>query len=186
MSKKAIVEKDQEICEMVEKSIDSFAKETAMKRLTPEKITEFYDKLLSNLVEQEYLTKEEVENIKKSENYKDQIERAGVLINNLTNTLNNVTDTVRLEDKEIIYYHMARFTKAIGLSKISDYFMKKIEPEKVQQIDALTKIDLTKEISNTLKERITKGHSNKQLQNLDQQMQQREQARRSQGGSLAL
>ena len=108
--------------------VDRFTKEAETSTVTTRQVTRFYDTLLSNLEKQRYLTKQDVTNIKKDPDYAQQAEETTKLIN---------AKTLDIERKEKMYYKAARFTNAIGLSKISGYFTGKMTTEKVKKIHAI-------------------------------------------------
>ena len=112
--------------------VDNFVVEVAKNTLTTKEVTEFQDKLLSHLEKQGYLTKQDVAKIKQDPNYTKQAEETARLLN---------TDTEKLDLKttEKLYYKVARFTEAIGLAPISNYFKKKIPSEKLEKITTIEK-----------------------------------------------
>jgi hypothetical protein len=121
---------DQVNIEMLVILVDSFTKEAESSTVTTLQVTGFYDTLLSSLEKQGYLTKQDVTNIKKDPDYAQQAEETTKLIN---------AKTLDIERKEKMYYKVARFTKAIGLSTVSEYFTEKITTEKVKKIHAIEK-----------------------------------------------
>ena len=109
--------------------IDSFSGEATKGNLTRQNVTDFYDKILSNLEKQNYLSKVQVEAIKKSTDYQKHVEGTIGLIN---------INTPGLEGKDKICYQVAQFVKAIKLPTIiSDYFLSKITPEKLRKIHTI-------------------------------------------------
>ncbi|WP_341749906.1 hypothetical protein [Candidatus Tisiphia endosymbiont of Sialis lutaria] len=80
-----------------------------------------------------YLTDNDIIDIKKDQDYKNNIQETANLIK---------ATTPDLTGGDKICYKVANFCKKIGLSDLLNYFMKKITPEKLDKIhkieDALT------------------------------------------------
>ncbi len=104
--------------------------ETTGTQVTTEKAIEFYDKVLSTLEEQKYLTQQDVTNIKQDPDYIKQAEKTAKLME---------TETSKLDLKGVdkMYYQLARFTQARGAPKISKYFTESITIEKVKTIEII-------------------------------------------------
>lgn len=135
--------------EEIEKLIDSFAKEvtttsTLEKGSTKDtKVKKFFDKLLSTLETQKYLTKDEVAKIKQDQNYQKAV---GEIVDAIDQS--KVGSMIGVERVNKIYYRVARFTKEIGLSEISDYFIQKIPKEQLSALSRVTN-EISKEIKST-------------------------------------
>lgn len=104
---------------------DSFAEEATKGILRTEQIEKFYDEVLFNLQKEKYLTRKQVDSIKKTELYRTQVDNTAKLMDE---------HMPGLEGKDKLYYQVARFTKAIGLPEISDHCLKQITPAKLEKI----------------------------------------------------
>ncbi|WP_341758642.1 hypothetical protein [Candidatus Tisiphia endosymbiont of Ditula angustiorana] len=119
--------------ESLGKKVEDFIKETvtASKEITIEKLEHFYDKLLTHLKKEKYLTDEDVNKIKEDLNYDKNIEETARLMEITTPNLTNV---------EKICYKVANFCEKIGLPSLSKHLMNKITPEKLAKIDETEKV----------------------------------------------
>ena len=125
-----IQSQDKDTTNSLVKLVDNFVQETTGTKVTTEKAIEFYDKVLSTLEEQKYLTKQDVANIKKDPDYITQAEKTAKLMETQTSKLD-------LKGVDKMYYQLARFTQAIRLPKISKYFTESITTEKVKRINVI-------------------------------------------------
>ncbi|WP_250311259.1 T4SS effector phosphatidylinositol 3-Kinase RisK1 [Rickettsia endosymbiont of Oedothorax gibbosus] len=105
--------------------IDNFVNKTLNKEVQAEQVEQFYDKLLTHLKAGNYLTKEDVNSIKQEQDYKDNIKETVRLIN---------IKAPDLTGGDKVCYKVANFCQKIGLSDLSNYFMKKITPGKLDKI----------------------------------------------------
>lgn len=145
--------------------VDSLAGEAAKGKLTEEKVKKLYDKVLSNLEKQKYLTKQDVQAIKDNPSYQEHVKKTTELIN---------AQTPSLEGKDKMYYQVARFTKAIGLSVVSEHFMKKIPTEKLEKIHAIEKaLSSSVEISFKPNAKLPTKRYTEKLQKLNTKVQQK-------------
>ncbi|WP_341761958.1 hypothetical protein [Candidatus Tisiphia endosymbiont of Thecophora atra] len=115
------------------KKVEDFIKETvtASKNITPKKLEHFYDKLLTHLNKEKYLTDEDVKKIKGDSYYRLHVANTVQLMGMTTPNLTNV---------EKICYKAANFCEKIGLPSLSKHLMHKITPEKLAKIDGTEKV----------------------------------------------
>ncbi|WP_367364679.1 hypothetical protein [Candidatus Tisiphia endosymbiont of Nedyus quadrimaculatus] len=111
--------------------VEDFIKETVTKDITTEKLEHFYDKLLTHLKKEKYLTDEDVKKIKEDPNYDKNIIQTARLMEMTTPDLTVV---------EKMCYKVANFCEKIGLSNLSKHLMHKITPEKLAKIDDTEKV----------------------------------------------
>ncbi|MDD9335263.1 MAG: hypothetical protein PV347_04420 [Rickettsiaceae bacterium] len=113
--------------------VEDFIKETvtASKDITIEKLEHFYDKLLTHLTKENYLTDEDVKKIKQDPYYIMDVAETVQLMGMTTPNLTNI---------EKICYKVANFCEKIGLSSLSKHLMHKITPEKLAKIDDTEKV----------------------------------------------
>ncbi|MCC8371387.1 MAG: phosphatidylinositol 4-kinase [Rickettsia endosymbiont of Pseudomimeciton antennatum] len=123
--KKKMHDQDQVVGDKLVPVIDNFVGKTLSKEITTERVDRFYDKLLTNLKAKNYLTDKDIADIKKDSNYKNNIQET-------TNLIKATTPDLTGGDK--VCYKVANFCKKIGLFGLSNYFMKKIIPEKLDKI----------------------------------------------------
>lgn len=130
--------------------IDDFVQKTVKsKEITEEQIERFYDKLLTHLNKEQYLTNKDVEKIKADTEYNLNIQNTTKLIEITTPNLTNI-------DK--MCYKAANFCKKIGLSSLSNHLMNKITPENLSNIKKIENV-LTESIKfkeTLLKPRVSK------------------------------
>lgn len=130
--------------------IDDFVQKTVKsKEITEEQIERFYDKLLTHLNKEQYLTNKDVEKIKADPEYNLNIQNTTKLIEMTTPNLTNM-------DK--MCYKVANFCKKIGLSSLSNHLMNKITPENLSNIQKIENV-LTESIKfkeTLLKPRVSK------------------------------
>lgn len=115
------------------KKIEGFIKETvtASNNNIMEKLKNFYDKLLTHLTKENYLTDEDVKKIKQDPYYIRDVAETVQLMGMTTPNLTNV---------EKICYKAANFCERIGLPSLSKHLMHKITPEKLAKIDDTEKV----------------------------------------------
>ncbi|WP_425362865.1 hypothetical protein [Candidatus Tisiphia endosymbiont of Hybos culiciformis] len=123
--KKKMHDQDQAAGDKLLPVIDNFVGKTLNKEVTAERVEQFYDKLLTHLKVENYLTDKDIADIKKDQDYKKNIQET-------TNLIKATTPDLTGSDK--ICYKVANFCKEIGLSGLSNYFIKKITPEKLDKI----------------------------------------------------
>lgn len=123
--KKKMYNHDQAVGDKLVYVIDNFVGKTLSKEVTAERVEQFYDKLLTRLKEEKYLTDKDIAGIKKDQDYQKNIQETANLIKTTTPDLTGGDKTC---------YKVANFCKIIGLSGLSNYFMKKITPEKLDKI----------------------------------------------------
>lgn len=111
--------------------VEDFIKETVTKDITTEKLEHCYDKLLTHLKKEKYLTDEDVKKIKEDPNYDKNIIQTARLMEMTTPDLTVV---------EKMCYKVANFCEKIGLSNLSKHLMHKITPEKLAKIDDTEKV----------------------------------------------
>ncbi len=116
---------DKEVGDKLVPVIDNFVDKTLNKEVTAERVEQFYDKLLTHLKVGNYLTDKDIADIKKDQDYKKNIQETANLIK---------ATTPDLTGGDKVCYKVANFCKEIGLSDLSNYFMKKITPEKLDKI----------------------------------------------------
>ncbi|WP_341750631.1 hypothetical protein [Candidatus Tisiphia endosymbiont of Sialis lutaria] len=130
--------------------IDDFVQKTIKsKEITEEQIERFYDKLLTHLNKEQYLTNKDVEKIKADTEYNLNIQNTTKLIEMTTPNLTNI---------EKMCYKVANFCKKIGLSSLSNHLMNKITPENLSNIQKIENV-LTESIKfkeTLLKPRVSK------------------------------
>ncbi len=122
---KSMRTQDKSTGEKLESLIVDFTKQATTKNITDKEVTKFYDNIMKELKKENYLTEQDIEGIKKDLKYQDNIE-------NTTNLLN--AKSFKLNSKDTIYYKVGNFCEKIGLSNVSNYFMKKISPENLNKI----------------------------------------------------
>ncbi|KAJ6645172.1 hypothetical protein Bhyg_00374 [Pseudolycoriella hygida] len=123
--KKKMHDQDQFVGDKLVPVIDNFVGKTLSKEITTERVDRFYDKLLARLKAENYLTGKDITNIKKDPDYQNNIQETANLIK---------ATTPDLTGGDKICYKVANFCKKIGLSDLSNYFIKKITPEKLDKI----------------------------------------------------
>ncbi|WP_367363752.1 hypothetical protein [Candidatus Tisiphia endosymbiont of Nedyus quadrimaculatus] len=123
--KKKMHDQDQAVGNKLVPVIDNFVGKTLNKEVTAEQVEQFYDKLLTHLKVEHYLTNKDIADIKKDQDYKKNIKETANLIK---------TTTPDLTGSDKTCYKVANFCKKIGLSGLSNYFMKKITPDKLDKI----------------------------------------------------
>ena len=128
---KSMRTQDKSTGEKLESLIVDFTKQATTKNVTDKEVAKFYDNIMKELKKENYLTQQDIEGIKKDLKYQDNIE-------NTTNLLN--AKSFKLNSKDTIYYKVGNFCKKIGLSNISNYFMKKISPENLNKIHDTQKL----------------------------------------------
>ncbi|WP_375318904.1 hypothetical protein [Candidatus Tisiphia endosymbiont of Oplodontha viridula] len=116
---------DQAVGDKLVPVIDNFIGKTLNKEVTAERVEQFYDKLLTHLKVENYLTDKDIADIKKDQDYQKNIQETTKLIK---------TTTPNLTGSDKVCYKVANFCQRIGLSDLSNYFMKKITPEKLDKI----------------------------------------------------
>lgn len=115
------------------KKVEDFIKETvtASNENVMAKLKNFYDKLLTHLKKENYLTDEDVKKIKQDPYYLRDVAETVQLMVMTTPNLTNV---------EKICYKAANFCEKIGLPSLSKHLMHKITPEKLAKIDDTEKV----------------------------------------------
>ncbi|WP_341747664.1 hypothetical protein [Candidatus Tisiphia endosymbiont of Dascillus cervinus] len=115
------------------KKVEDFIKETvtASNDNIMEKLKNFYDKLLTHLKKENYLTDEDVKKIRQDPYYIMDVAETVQLMGMTTPNLTNV---------EKICYKAANFCERIGLPSLSKHLMHKITPEKLAKIDDTEKV----------------------------------------------
>ncbi len=148
---------DKVVGEKLESLVHDFTKQVIGKEVSDKKVEEFYDKVISKLKKEQYLTDQDINIIKSDPDYKKNIEDTTKLIN-LT--------TPDLIGKDKVYYKMANFCKKIGLSNISNYFVEKISSDNLTKLYKTESIiEESVKIGNTLlKHRGKEGIQTKRLE----------------------
>ncbi len=148
---------DKVVGEKLESLVHDFTKQVIGKEVSDKKVEEFYDKVMSKLKKEQYLTDQDINIIKSDPDYKKNIEDTTKLIN-LT--------TPDLIGKDKVYYKMANFCKKIGLSNISNYFVEKISSDNLTKLYKTESIiEGSVKIGNTLlKHRGKEGIQTKRLE----------------------
>ncbi|KJV57508.1 hypothetical protein OCHUTO_0066 [Orientia chuto str. Dubai] len=101
-----------------------------MKKLTSKEIKKFYDSVLTNLEQKQYLTEQEIKNIQQCLDYKKHIESTTAFIK-------LKVGSIPIDDK--MRYKLAKFCKIISLPNKAKYFISKITPESLYTIQQLKK-----------------------------------------------
>ncbi|MFY9589766.1 T4SS effector phosphatidylinositol 3-Kinase RisK1 [Rickettsia endosymbiont of Halotydeus destructor] len=116
---------DKAVGEKLESLVVDFTKQTVGKKITDKEIEKFYANIMNELKKENYLTDQNINNIKNDPDYKRNIKETTKLIN---------LATPNLTGKDKIYYKVANFCRKIGLPNISNYFVEKISPANLSKL----------------------------------------------------
>lgn len=146
---------DKSTGEKLESLIVDFTKQATTKNVTDKEVAKFYDNIMKELKKEKYLTKQDIEGIKKDLKYQNNIK-------NTTNLLN--TKSFKLNSKDSIYYKVGNFCEKIGLRSVSNHFMKKISPENLNKIHNTEKLIVESiKIGNVLQQKKQEGLQTKRV-----------------------